>query len=233
MSQSQLLQILELLKHSPESIPGTDNYFVNSPLFIDMLSEISVLAHDFGDDGACDFILFTANDAKKKIDLAAKIYENEPGDKKGAVQFSCDFTHIPGGKWQFEIVLVEDVNHKGWPTSYIICPTENGDFVKMVMEVTIKLINADSNAQRDKALINGAHALKNAAISLEVNDTSCITHGCRVPNGTKKNSKGGTKGSLCAYLCGKSLTEEKALSLTDAARVSTDDVFVPLPQFLT
>ena len=101
------------------------------------------------------------------------------------------------------------------------------------MKVTVKLINTDSNAQRDKALIDGAHALKNAAISLEVNDRSCITHDCRVPNGTNKNGKRGTKGSLCAYLCSKSLTDEKALILTNAMRVSTDDVFVPLPLFLT
>ena len=130
MSKSHLLEILEILPNSPESIPDTDNYFVNSPLFVDMLSEIRVLAHDFGNSRACNFILFMAKYAKKKIELAAKIYEKEPGDKKGAVQFSCDFTHITGGKFQLGMVLVEDANHKGWPTSYILCPTENAHFAR-------------------------------------------------------------------------------------------------------
>jgi len=230
MSQSQLLEILDILKNSPESIPNTDNYFVNSPLFVDMLSELHVEAHNFDDSTGCNFILFTAKDAKKKIELAAKIYKDEPGDKKCAVQYSCDFTHLPGGEKQLGMVLAEDINHKGWPTSYIISPTENAEFAKMVMKVTVDLINADSNANRDKALIDGAHALKNAAITLGVHDRSCITHGCRVPNGTRKNGKLGTKGSLCAYLCGKSCTNEKALSLTNAVRVVSDVLvanFVP------
>ena len=120
------------------------------------------------------------------------------------------------------MVLVKDVNHKGWPTLYIITPTENTKFAKKVMEVTVDLINKDLNAQCDKALIDGAHALRNAAISLGVNDRSCITHAARVPNGSKKNGKRGTKGSLCQYLSGKSKskTNEKALSLGNAVRVS-------------
>ena len=129
--------------------------------------------------------------------------------------------------------MVEDVNCKGWSTLYIICPTENGDYTKKVMEVTVKLINADSNAQYDKALIDGAHALKNAANSLGVDDRSCIIHGCHVPNSNKKNGKRGTKGSLCVYRSRKSLTERKVLSLTHVLRVSSNDVTVLWPQLLT
>ena len=88
------------------------------------------------------------------------------------------------------------------------------------MQVTVELINADTNSQRDKALIDGAHALFNAATSLGVDPRSCFIHGCRVPNGTKMNGKRGTKGSLCAYLSGQSKTEEKSLKLIDAIKVS-------------
>ena len=69
-------------------------------------------------------------------------------------------------------------------------------------------------------LIDGAQCLRNAAISLGVQDRSCLIHGCRVPNGSKKNGKRGTKGSLCSYLSGKGTSDEKSLSLTDAVKVS-------------
>ena len=98
--------------------------------------------------------------------------------------------------------------------------TENIEFVRKVMKDTVDLINSDVNANLDKALIDGAHCLMNAANSLGVADRSCLTHACRVPNGSKKNGKRGTKGSLCAYLSGKSKTEEKSLSLSDAVKVS-------------
>ena len=124
MKDTEMREVLGLLEDSPERIPVTDNYFVNSPLFVDMLSEIQVLAHDFHKGGKKDFILFRAKDAERKIELASQIYENETGKDKCAVQFSCDFTHIPGGKWQLGIVVVEDLNHKAWPVSYIVCPTQ-------------------------------------------------------------------------------------------------------------
>ena len=130
------------------------------------------------------------------------------------------FTFIPGGDSQLGMVLVEDINHKAWPTSYIIAHTENTVFGKKVMEVTVDLINADANANVDKALIDGAQCLRNAAISLGVQDRSCLIHGCRVPNGSKKNGKRGTKGSLCSYLSGKSISDEKSLSLTDTVKLS-------------
>ena len=57
-----------------------------------------------------------------------------------------------------------------------------------------------------------------------------LTRKNRVPNGSKKNGKRGKKGSLCPYLNDKSSTEEKALSLTNAVRVSPNDVTVLLSQ---
>ena len=86
---------------------------------------------------------------------------------------------------------------------YIITPTENTEFAKKVMKVTVDLINKDLNAQCDKALIDGAHAPRNAAISLGVSDRSWIAHAARVPNGSKMNGKRGIKGLLCQYLSGK------------------------------
>ena len=99
MTQAELLELLGILEQSPKSIPDTDNFFVNSPLFEDMLREIRVLAHDFRNGGYSKFIMFCAHNAEEKIELAAKIYEKETGKKRSTVQFSCDFIHLPGGKW--------------------------------------------------------------------------------------------------------------------------------------
>ena len=115
------------------------------------------------------------------------MHEKETDKKRSAVQFSCDFTHLPGGKWQLGMVLVKDINHKGWTTPYIITPTENIEFAKKLMEVNVDLINKDLNTKCEKALIDGAHALRNVAISLGVNNRSCITHAARVPNGSLHN----------------------------------------------
>jgi hypothetical protein len=141
--------------------------------------------------------------------------------KRGAVQFHCDFTHLLGNKRsQLGIVVVEDIKHKAWPVSFIVSPPESIEWATAVMEVTVDLINNNPNAKLDKALIDGAAALKNAANSLGVTARSCFTHIARLPNGTKKNGKRGTKGSLCNYLStGTKDSTEKHLSLKDSVKV--------------
>lgn len=183
-------------------------------MFQKMLSTLKVIDHDFGSGGEGKFVLFVAKDAAKKISLTAKIYADEEGENRSAVQYSCDFTHLPGDL-QLGIVCVEDLDHKAWPTSYIISPTENSTWAEMVMRITVDLINLDQDASRDKALVDGAQALSNAARALECLSRNCLTHACRLPNGTKKNGKRGTKGSLCAYLSGKG-----GLQLKEAVKVS-------------
>jgi len=218
MTTKELVEILETLKKSPGSIPNSDNFFMDSPLFEKMLNTLKVVEHDFGGDGEGKFVLFSAKDAPEKIRLAAKIYEDEEGDNKSAVQFSCDFTHLPGGL-QLGIVCVEDCDHKAWPTSYIISPSENSHWAEMVMRITVDLINSDPDANRDKALVDGAQALSNAATECGCLGRGCFTHTHRLPNGTKKNGKRGSKGSFCAYLSGASFTTGKGLNLKDAVKV--------------
>ena len=218
MTTNELVEALNAMKNDPNSATTSENFFMNSPLFSKMLATVKVIDHDFGGDGEGQFVLFQANDAAEKIRLAAKIYEDEEGDNKSAVQFSCDFTHLPGGL-QLGIVCVEDVEHKAWPTSYIICPTENAAWAKMVMYTTVNLINLDPHASLDKALVDGAQALRNAATGLGCLCRNCFTHMGRLPNGTKKNGKRGSKGSFCAYLSGANFTKGKGLQLKKAVKV--------------
>ena len=122
------------------------------------------------------------------------------------------------------MVVVEHLNHKSWPISYIISPVENAEWAMKLMTVVVKLIKEDFNAQCDKALVDGAAALSKAARELGVQPRNCFTHVGRLPNGSKSNGHRGTKGSLCRYLSNSSKRDgstEKALSLKNAVKVSS------------
>jgi hypothetical protein len=227
MTKKSLKKVLDSLKSGASNIQSplpNDICFVDSDLYNMMMKKIEVLEHDFNDGGSSSFVLFRAKDAQQKISLCGQIYLNEEGAKQGAVQFNCDFTHLPGGKFTLGMVVVEDLNHKAWPISYIISPVENAEWAKKLMTVVVKLTEENVNARCDKALVDGAAALSKAARELGVEPRNCFTHVGRLPNGSKSNGHRGTKGSLCRYLSNSSKRDgstEKALSLKDAVKVSS------------
>ena len=223
MNKDEQAAILNSLMKDGSQLSPNNHYFAGTNSYKDMLETIEVIQHNFNEGEESSFVLFVAKDAAERINLAAHIFkeEDDADPKRGAVQFHCDFTHLPGNKRsQLGIVVVEDIKHKAWPVSFIVSPPESIEWATAVMEVTVDLINNNPNAKLDKALIDGAAALKNAANSLGVTARSCFTHIARLPNGTKKNGKRGTKGSLCNYLStGTKDSTEKHLSLKDSVKV--------------
>ena len=223
MNKDQQAAILNSLMKGGSQLSPTHHYFAGTTSYKDMVETIEVVQHDFNEGEDSSFVLFVAKDATERINLASQIFkeEDDVDSKQGAVQFHCDFTHLPGNKkTQLGIVVVEDIKHKAWPVSFIVSPPESIEWATAVMKVTVDLINTNPNAKLDKALVDGAAALKNAANSLGVTARSCFTHVARLPNGTKKNGKRGTKGSLCNYLStGTKDGKEKPLSLKDSVKV--------------
>ena len=222
MTKKVQVEIFDSLMAGAVALCQNKNYFAGSPLYKDMVDTIVILSHDFHEGGACDYVLFTLRDVQLRINLAAQIYKQESEDGKGAVQFHCDFTHLHGSKYQLGMVSVEDCNHKGWPTTFIISPPESIKWATCVMKHTVDLIEADPDAKIDKALIDGANSLWTAAETLGVTCRSCHAHVGRVPiPGDKKNGKKGTKGSLCRYCTSASPNStEKPLSMKNAVKVS-------------
>ena len=222
MTKKVQVEIFDSLMAGGVALCQNKNYFAGSPLYKDMADTIVILSHDFHEGGACDYVLFTLQDVQLRIHLAAQIYKQESEDGKGAVQFHCDFTHLHGSKYQLGMVSVEDCNHKGWPTTFIISPPESIKWATRVMKHTVDLIEADPDAKIDKALIDGANSLWTAAETLGVTCRSCHAHVGRVPiPGDKKSGKKGTKGSLCRYCTSASPNStEKPLSMKNAVKVS-------------
>ena len=209
-------QVLDTLLNSAVGQQWNDaNEFMQSSLFKTMAEQIRVLEHNFSSEGGKDVIFFESNKIEEVVRLAGLMFPNDK-DKKGAIQFSCDFTHIPGTNFVLGICGVDDFLHHFWPTSFIICPTENGESAKKIMGRMTELINADINGATDKALIDGAHALSSACVSLGVDPRSCFTHVVRLPL-TRGGGKVGSKGSFANYLI-----QTMKVSHSDSAKIVGD-----------
>ena len=71
---------------------------------------------------------------------------------------------------------IDDFKRKDWLTSFCVCPAEDAEMAEKLMRATVVRIDADSRAKRDKALIDGAGALKKAARSLLLKARGCHAH---------------------------------------------------------
>jgi hypothetical protein len=185
MTKQQQVEIFDSLMAGGVALCSNKHYFAGSPLYKDMVDTIVILEHDFHDGGACEYVLFTVKDAPLRINLAAQIYKLENEVRKGAVQFHCDFTHLHGSKYQLGMVSVEDCNHKGWPTTFIISPPESKKWAAYVMKPTVDLIKADPDAMIYKALVDGANSLWAAAELLGIICRSCRP--IRITGGEQKS----------------------------------------------
>ena len=89
--------------------PGTDlpcsntNEFMASKLFKTIFENINLLEHNFGEGGEKDIVFFESNTASQIVELAGRMSGHEIKKKKSAIQFSCDFTHIPGTKCAWNV----------------------------------------------------------------------------------------------------------------------------------
>jgi len=194
---NQTSEILnELMQDAPKQKWSNLNEFMGTSLFKTMTERVKVLEHNFQSDGVKDVVFFESKQAAEVVRLAGLMFE---GENKGAIQFSCDFTHIPGTDFVLGICGVDDFNHRFWPTSFIVCPTESGEMAKKVMGRMVDLINLDVNGVKDKVLIDGANALHSACIELGIDPRSCFTHIIRMPL-SRGGGKVGSKGSFANYL---------------------------------
>jgi len=194
---NQTSEILnELMQDAPKQKWSSLNEFMSTSLFKTMTERVKVLEHNFQSDGVKDVVFFESKQAAEVVRLAGLMFE---GENKGAIQFSCDFTHIPGTDFVLGICGVDDFKHRFWPTSFIVCPTESGEMAKKVMGRMVELINLDVNGVPDKVLIDGANALHSACIELGIDPRSCFTHIIRMPL-SRGGGKVGSKGSFANYL---------------------------------
>ena len=213
---TEVNEIFHALKEdvNDADIPHDKNDFMSSNLFKTMLEQVNMLEHNFNEGGGKDIVFFERQDIKEVIKMAGLMYQHEEGDKKGAIQFNCDFTHIPKTDWVLGICGIDDFAHRQWPTTFIICHTENAGTALKVMKRMVDLINADLNGSTDKALIDGAGALKAACKELNLSPRSCFAHIMRLPL-TRGGGKVGSKGSLANYLI-----STMGVKHADAAKVS-------------
>ena len=85
------------------------NEFMSSNLFKTMTEQIKVLEHNFTSEGGKDVVFFESNKITEVVRLAGLMFE---GEDKGAIQFACDFTHIPGTDFVLGICGVDDFKHR-------------------------------------------------------------------------------------------------------------------------
>ena len=123
-----------------------------------------------------DFALLEAIDAVDIIERAGRMFDNEIGDKKNAVQFTCDFLHIPTTSYVLGVCGVDDFNKRFWVTTSVLCHTERGETAERIIGRQVDLINADIRVRKDKALIDGANASKSMWAKVKVKGRGCFTH---------------------------------------------------------
>lgn len=196
-TNSEVNDILESLMESSTSSRHTD--FMDSSYYKSMKKHLNVIEHDYGEGGDKKLVVFETKDIAQRVELAGQMYDDEEGDKKNAVQINCDFAHIPGTDMVLGTCGVDDFKRKDWLTSFCVCPAEDAVMAEKVMRATVVRIDADSRARRDKALIDGAGALKKAARALLLKVRECHAHIVRMAL-RRGGGKRGSKGSLSRYL---------------------------------
>ena len=160
-STSDVMEILNSLMGPGTDIPWSENNeFMASKLFKTIFENINLLDHNCCDGGEKDMVFFESNTTAQIVELAGRMIEHEIGNKKSAIQFSCDFTQIPETDYMLGMCSIDDFKHGFWPTLFTICHTENGCTVRNIMGRMIDLINVDLRRNIDKLLIDGAHALR-------------------------------------------------------------------------
>jgi len=189
--------ILESLKETPGLFK--ECAFMESEYYQSMKDHINVIEHSYGPGGDKKLVLFETKDIAERIRLAGLMFDHEEGDNKNAVQISCDFADIPGTDMQLGTCGVDDFGRKQYLTSFCIFPYENAEDAEKLMRATVERIDADERAKRDKALIDGAGALKKAARALLLRVRSCHAHIVRLAL-RRGGGKRGSKGSLSRYL---------------------------------
>ena len=197
-TNSEVNDILESLMESPNTSPGHAD-FMDSSYYQSMKKHLNVIQHDYGDGGDKKFVLFETKDIAQRVELAGLMFDDEEGDNKNAVQINCDFAHIPGTGMVLGTCGVDDFKRKDWLTSFCVCPAEDAEMAEKVMRATVVRIDADARARRDKALIDGAGALKKAARALLLKVRECHAHIVRMAL-RRGGGKRGSKGSLSRYL---------------------------------
>ena len=84
--------------------------------------------------------------------------------------------HIPTTSYVLGVCGVDDFITRFWVITSILCHTERGETAEIIIGRQVDLINADIRARKDKALIDGANALKSACAKVEVKGRGCFTH---------------------------------------------------------
>ena len=165
-----------------------------------------VIDHDHGDDGNKSYILYMPRDAMERAEKAFAMFPDEEGEYKNTVQIGTDFTPLPGTGLELGHAGFYDFNHRYWPMVYMLHKHENKETSIDMMKVAKRLIELAKGDDESAVGVNltclcdAAYALDAAARSLDILVRRCFAHVIRLPDGTKRNSKQGTKGSLYRYV---------------------------------
>ena len=219
-NNAEVNDILKSLMESSNDTSFGRSDFMDSSYYQSMKKYLNVIEHDYGEGGNKKFVLFEAKDIAKRVELAGQMYGDEEGDKKYAVQINTDFAHIPGTGMVLGTCGIDDFKRKDWLTSFCVCPAEDAEMAEKLMRATVVRIDADSRAKRDKALIDGAGALKKAARALLLKARGCHAHIVRLAL-RRGGGKRGSKGSLSRYL----LTN-MGMTYKDMAKVRYDTLCI-------
>ena len=184
----------------------TENYFLHSNLYEVLSKNMVVIDHDHGDDGNKSYILYMPRDAMERAEKAFAMFPDEEGEYKNTVQIGTDFTPLPGTGLELGHAGFYDFNHRYWPMVYVLHKHENKETSIDMMKVAKRLIELAKGDDESAVGVNltclcdAAYALDAAARSLDILVRRCFAHVIRLPDGTKRNSKQGTKGSLYRYV---------------------------------
>jgi len=178
----------------------TENYFLDTDLYETLGNKMVVLDHDYGDGGNKSYITFMPKDALERAEKAAAMFSDEEGKYKNTVQFGCDFTPLGDGTGiELGHAGFYDFKHKYYPIVYVIAKHENKER-SIDMMVPIQKLVAAAGGTDLTCLSDASLALETAATCLGILMRRCFAHVIRLPDGTKRNSKQGTKGSLYRYV---------------------------------
>lgn len=165
-----------------------------------MFKRLFVASHDYGDESGKDgtHITLIRRDIFEVAKASKSMFDS------GSVQFGCDFFDIPGTDLKLGHGGYYDFGGHYWPSVFVISKHESKHFSLQIMEA-LNVLHTHLNSATDsegklECLSDAAQALKSACDQVGILVRRCFAHVTRLPDGTKRNSKQGVKGSLARYL---------------------------------
>ena len=163
-----------------------------------LFNNIIVIDHDYSGASRSDgtYITFVRRDIYYVVKAAKAMLPT------GSVQFGCDFVDMPDTDLQLGHGGFYDFGGHYHPSVFVLTKYESKKFAKEIMQCAKTVYDAFSSVDGSylECLCDAAYALENACNEVGMILRRCFAHVTRLPDGTRQNSKQGTKGSLARYL---------------------------------